>query len=229
MTNPSDPEFSSQKTETPIQGTPTMPQRKATMRLDQRQLTLISWSAVALIVVLLLGVGYNVFLDFKNTRDIIVAEDNMRALYKAMRGYSLDFDEKLPTADKWTDQVAGYLSAPPNTPGGKMSYLHGEDEKGAPLHYAYNDVVSDYKLEDRITPEEQRKTLDLSHVVLLIELPGQADNDHVHIPPRNTPAGEDALAQALAFPHNMSNRDKATAVIIYANGSTERITRKDLK
>jgi hypothetical protein len=146
-----------------------------------------------------------------------------------MSAYSLDFDSKLPTADKWTDQVAGYLSAPPGTPGGRFSYLHAEDENRKPLHYAYNDLVSDYKLEDRISSEEQRKTLELGRVVLLVEVPGEGNNEHVHIPPRNTPAGEEALAKILAFPHNSASPDKATAVVIYANGTTERLTRRDFK
>ena len=146
-----------------------------------------------------------------------------------MRGYSMDTDEKLPLASKWTEQVAGYLSAPPSLQGGKMAYLRGEDENGRPIHYAFNDLVSEYKLEDRTTPEEQRTTLELRNVVLLIEMPGEGANDHVRIPPRNTPKGEEALAKLLAFPHNAGNPDKATTVVLYANGTTERMTRKDLK
>ena len=205
------------------------PERKATLRLGQRQLSLISLTAISIVVVALCWITYRGFIEFKVTKDILASEDNMRALYKAMRGYSLDTDEKLPLADKWTDQVAGYLSAPPSQPGGKMAYLHGEDENGRPIHYVYNDLVSDYKLEDRITPEEQRKTLELNRVVLLIEKSGESSNDHVLIPPRNTPQGEEALAKLLTFPHNAGNPDKATTVVLYANGTTERLTPKDLK
>ena len=204
------------------------PERKATLRLGQRQLGLISLVAISLVVVGLLYGGYKGFIDFKITRDVIIAEDNMRALYKAMNGYAADWDNKLPTADKWTDQVTGYLSASPGTPGGKMSYLKAENEQGTPLHYVYNDLASDYKME-RVTAQEQRTAIEPGRMVLLIEAPGEAVNAHVRIPPRNTPEGEAALAKLLTFPHNIQDPDKATAVIIYANGSTERLTRKDLR
>ena len=205
------------------------PERKATLRLGQRQLSLISLTAISIVVVALLWVGYKGFIDFKITRDVSEADSHMHELYKAMRGYSMDTDEKLPIASKWTEQVAGYLSAPPSLQGGKMAYLRGEDEYGKPIHYVYNDLVSDYKLEDRITPEEQRATLELRNVVLLIEMPGEGENVHIRIPPRNTPQGEEALAKLLTFPHNAGSPDKATTVVLYANGSTERLTRKDLK
>ena len=204
------------------------PERKATFRLGQRQLSLIS-ACVVLFVVAALGLGaYHLFVDFKNTRDIIVAEDNLRALHKAALGYAADWDNTLPVADKWTDQVTGYLSAPPNTPGGKLSYLHGEDARGQALHYVYNDLASGYKLE-RITPQEQRTAIDPGRMVLFIEAPGEGANAHVRIPPRNTPEGEDALAKLLTFSHDPGDPNKATAVLIYANGSTERLTRKDFK
>ena len=152
-------------------------------------------ASVVLFVVAALGLGaYRLFVDFKNTRDIIVAEDNLRALHTAALGYAGDWDNTLPLADKWTDQVTGYLSAPPNTPGGKLSYLHGEDARGQALHYVYNDLASGYKLE-RVTPQEQRTAIDPGRMVLFIEMPGEGANAHVRIPPRNTPEGEDALAK----------------------------------
>ncbi len=204
------------------------PERKATRRLGPRQLSLISASGV-LFVVAALGFGaYRLFVDFKNTRDIIVAEDNLRALHKAVQGYAADWDNKLPDAAQWTDQVTGYLSAPPNTPGGKMAYLHGEDEHGQALHYVYNDLASGYKTE-RVTPDEQRTAIDPGRMVLFIEMPGEGANAHIRIPPRNTPEGEDTLAKLLTFPHDPGDPNKAVAVIIYANGSTERLTRNDFK
>ena len=204
------------------------PERKATVRLGQRHLSLLSVFAIGIVVAGLLWGAYLGFVDFKVTRDTIVAEDNMRALYKAMNGYAMDTDERFPTADKWTEQVTGYLSAPPNTPGGKMAYLHGEDEHGGALHYVYNDLMSGYN-RDPDSSKKPGKVYDLSRVVLLIEAPGEADNAHILIPPRNTPQGEEALLKILAFPHNAGDPNKATAVIIYANGTTDRITRKDLK
>ncbi len=204
------------------------PERKATRRLGQRQLSMIS-ASVVLFVVGALGYGaYRLFVDFKNTRDIMVAEDNMHALHKAVQNYAADWDNKLPDAAQWTDQVTGYLSAPPNTPGGKMAYLHGEDEHGQALHYVYNDLASGYKTE-RVTPQEQRTAIDPGRMVLFIEMPGEGANAHVRIPPRNTPEGEDTLAKLLTFPHDPGDPSKAVAVIIYANGSTERLTRNDFK
>src|SRR3954471_7311589 len=94
------------------------PERKATFRLGQRQLSLMSL-AVIVVIVLGLGVGmYSMYIQFKITRDLTIADSNLHALHQAVHGYAMDNDEQLPKAEEWTDQVSGYLSAPPGTPGG---------------------------------------------------------------------------------------------------------------
>ena len=80
-----------------------------------------------------------------------------------------------------------------------------------------------------MNPKKNAKTYDLSRLVLLMEAPGAGSNEHVSIPPRNTPEGEEALAKLLKFPHNADDPNKATTVILYANGNPERITRKDVE
>src|SRR5690349_13560594 len=103
---------------------PRRPERKATLRLGQRELSLLSLVIVLIVVAGLLYVGYRGFRVFKGQRDVVIARDNMHALYSAMKFYASDNDGKMPPADQWSDAVAAYLSAPPNKPGGKMAYLH---------------------------------------------------------------------------------------------------------
>ncbi len=204
------------------------PERKATLRLGQRHLSMMSL-AVIVVIVLGLFVGmYSLFIQFKITRDLTIADANLHTLHQAMHGYAMDHDEHLPTAAEWTDQVAGYLSAPPDTAGGRLSYLHGEDEYGHPLHYIYNDLADNLSL-DPANPDQKGKNYDLSHLILLMEAPGEGRNAHARILPRNTPEGEEALSKLLKFPHNADDPNKATTVILYANGNTERITRKDVE
>src|SRR5579871_2130485 len=101
------------------------PERKATLRLGQRELNRITLIVIAIIAAALLYAGYRGMQGFKAHRDVMLARDHLLALHKAMQGYALDWDGHLPPADHWMDSVSGYLSAPPNTPGGPKSYLHG--------------------------------------------------------------------------------------------------------
>lgn len=204
------------------------PERKATLRLGQRHLSLMSLAVIAVIVLGLCVGMYSLFIQFKITRDLTIADSNLHTLHQAMNGYAMDNEEHLPKAAEWTDQVAGYLSASPGTPGGRLSYLHGEDEYGHPIHYVYNDLADHLSL-DPANPDQKGKNYDLSRLVLLMEAPGEGRNEHARIPPRNTPAGEEALSKLLKFPHNANDPNKATTVILYANGNTERITRKDVE
>ena len=204
------------------------PERKATLKFGQRHLSMMSL-AVIIIIVFGFCVGmYSMYIQFKITRDLSITDSNLHALSKAMYGFAMDNDEHLPKAEEWTDQVTGYLSAPPDTPGGKLAYLRGEDEHGHPIHYIYNDLAGGLNL-DPANPKKDAKTYDLSRLVLLLEAPGEGRNEHARIPPRNTPEGEEALAKLLKFPHNADDPAKATTVVLYANGNTERITRKDVE
>lgn len=212
--------------------TPVQPERKATLRLGQRELSRLSLVVVVLIVVPLLFGLYRVFLGFRAQRDVVVAQDNLHALYNAMSAYANDWDQKLPPAESWTDKVAGYLSAPANKPGGRLSYLHGSGDNGE-ISYAYNELASEYNL-DPIAREKEfqtthKKIVDPARLILLIEQPGAGPNAHVSIPPQDSVQGEEALAKQLAFPHYSDQGDNATTLVLFANGNIVRYTRRDLK
>ncbi|HLK61359.1 MAG TPA: hypothetical protein VKU00_32720 [Chthonomonadaceae bacterium] len=202
------------------------PERKATLRLGQRELSLISLLVIGVIVLALGFAGVRLAQNFKSRRDIVIAQSNLHALYIAMHGYSLDWDNKLPHADQWAEEAAGYLSAPPDTPGGKLSYLHGSGD-GETIGYVYNDLASEYNLDDH--KDAHKLTVDPSRVVLLIERPGAPLNAHVSIPVQNNEQAEDALLKELAFPHYADDPKGATTVILYANGNVITKTRQDFK
>jgi hypothetical protein len=206
--------------EAPI--TPPRPEKKATLRLGQRELSRISL-AVILVIVAALGFGvYRLFLNFKSQRDIVIAQSNLLALHKAFRGYAEDWDGKLPPAEHWTDAVTGYLSAARGVPGGREALLQGPADSGT-VGYVYNDQVAGYNLE---RPDTQ-KYGNPSRLVVLIEKPGAQPNEHVSIPPQDSSQGEAALYKLLSFPHYASDPDKATTLILFADGHIERRQRRD--
>ncbi len=213
---------------------PRRPERRATVRfgLGQRQLSRITLFVVVLIVGALGFAAYRMAMGFKSDRDVVIARDNMLALYKAMRGSAQDWDEKLPTAEDWTDKVRGYLSAPPNKPGGKESYLNGPADAGT-VGYVYNDLAAGYNLNGAVTDMFGKtvgaKQAEPKYVVLLIERVGVLPNAHELIPPTDTPAGQDALHRLLTFPHGSDDPDNARTVVLYANGTIETLTRRDTK
>ncbi len=201
------------------------PERRATLRLGQRELGAISITVILVIVAALGLAGYRIFLGFKSTRDLVIADSNLHALYSAMQRYSEDWDDRLPSAPDWTDKVAGYLSAPPNTPGGAQSYLHGSGDSVA-VGYVYNDLAAGYNLRPTGTNDRQRQ-IDPGQLVLLIERPDAPRNAHVAIPPQGSAQGEQALYHELAFPHFADDTKEATTVVLFANGSLRRYKRLD--
>lgn len=200
------------------------PERKATLRLSQRELSRISLAVVLVIVAALGLAGYRVFVNFKSQRDIVIGKSNLLAIYKALRGYSLDYEGRLPPAETWTDVALGYLSASPGTPGGKEGLLHGPGD-GETIGYVYNDQAAGYNLETG--KDADGNLLDPSRVVLLIERPGAQANTHVKIPPQGSAQGEQALFKELAFPHYEDDTRNATTVILFANGNIVTRTRRD--
>ncbi len=203
--------------------TPPRPEKKATLRLGQRELSLISLAVILLITGALVFGGYRLFVSFRSQRNIVMAQSNLVALYKAMRGYAQDWDYRLPPADTWTDAVQGYLPSPPGMPGGKEAYLHGPSDLGE-VGYVYNDLAAGYNLE---RPELQ-KSASPNRLVLLIEKPGAGRNAHAVIPPQGNAQGEAALAKMLSFPHYADDAERATTLILYADGHIERPIRRDL-
>jgi hypothetical protein len=219
--------MSDDQTAPPAQEPLPRPEKKATLKLAQRELTRISTAVVVVIVLILCVAAYRTYKNFKAQRDIVIARGNLLALYKAFSNYAQDWDGKLPPADRWTDAIAGYLSASPGTPGGAMSYLHGPGDHGT-LGYVYNDLAAGFDLDP--TGEQYRKQkIDPRELVLLIEKPDAEPNAHVAILPQGTDVGEEALAKLLAFPHYEDDLNNATSVVIFANGTPVTLTRRDLK
>jgi hypothetical protein len=212
--------------DTNSQDAPRRPERRATLRFGQRELSRMTLFISIVIVGALGFAAYHVFLGFKAHRDIMIARDHMLALYKAMGGYAQDWDGRLPPADRWTEAVSGYLSAPPNTPGGPKSYLHGPGD-GPTVGYVYNDLAAGYSLENG--KNARNRPIDSSRLVLLIEQVGVGDNAHRPIPLQENTQAEEDLYKALAFPHYSDDPKSATTVILYANGSIVTMTRQDFK
>ena len=201
---------------------PIAPRRRATVRLSQRELSRISLGVVVLIVSLLGFLGYRAMMGFKASHDLLIAKQNLHMLHEAFYNYAQDWDNQLPPADRWTDVIAGYLSSS-GQPGGPLASLHGPGD-GRQITYVYNDLAAGYGLE-----AGQKRTIDPSRLILLIERPGGALNSHVTIPPQVNPQAEKALLKELAFPHGADDIDNAATVVLFANGSQRVLTRRDLR
>jgi prepilin-type processing-associated H-X9-DG protein len=208
--------------------TPPPPQRRATFRLGQRQLSGLSLGVIILSSLIVLLFGYQVVHNFIITRNIITAENNLRQLYKAMGSYAMDTDGQLPDATRWRDQTVGYLSASPGTPGGKLSFLNGTTDSGT-VGYAFNTLASKYNTETGETPN--RKPIPANRLILLIEKRGVAKNanETVTIPPQTSEESIQELGRILQFPHRSDDGDGATAVVLFADGHIERKTRSQLR
>lgn len=207
---------------------PPRPERKATLRLGQRELSLISMGVVLFSIAIVGFFGYRIYLNFKITRDMIVAENNLRALYTAMRSFGHDWEGRMPKADEWMEQTAGYLSAPPGTSGGALAYLQGPADSGT-VGYVFNDLASGYNVETN--KNAKGELINPANLILLIERPGVAreENAHTPIPIQNNLQGRQALEKALTFPHNADDIENATTLVLYANGRIQRLLRRDFK
>jgi hypothetical protein len=201
---------------------------KATMRLGQRELARISMAVIGLIVLGLLYGAYKAVAGFKTKRDLVIAQDNLLNLYRGMRGYALDYDSKLPPADKWSDLVVGYLNSSQGRPGGREAYLTGTSELG-PITYVYNDAASGYNLEPNGKENDRQRKIDPAHLILLIERVGREHNLHAELPPQDSAAHEEELAKQLAFPHDADDEKNASTLILYADGNIVTLTRQDFK
>jgi hypothetical protein len=201
---------------------------KATLRLGQRELTRITMAVIALIVAGLLYGGWKAVEGFKSKRDLVIAQDNLLNLYRAMGSYALDYDSKLPPAETWADAVTGYLNSSQGRPGGKEAYLKGTSELG-PVGYVYNDAASGYNLEPNGKEDDRQRKIDPSHLILLIERVGAARNAHAYLPPQDSVSHEEELAKQLSFPHYADDEKNAATLILYANGNIVTLTRQDIK
>lgn len=202
-------------------------ERRATLRLGQRELSRITMAFGALILAGVLFGMYHVYLNFKSQRDIVIAKENLLALYKGMRHYADDWDDHLPAASKWTDDVAGYLSAPSDTPGGALAALHGPADDGT-VSYAYNIQASRYNLAP-VGTAENRNYVDPATLPLLVERLNAPRNAVVDIPPQVSAQAQAAFLKQLQFVHYASDPTHASTVVLFASGSIVVYTRKDLE
>ena len=207
---------------------PARPERKATLRLGQRELSLISLGVIIFSVFIVGFFGYRIFLNFKTTRNLILAESNLKAIYTGMRGYAQDWEGKMPDASKWVEQTAGYLSAPRGTKEGPLAYLQGPADSGT-VGYVFNELASGYNVETG--KNAQGRVINPANLILLIERPGvsREASVHVRIPVQSNLQGREALEKELVFPHNADDTENATTVVLFANGKIQRMLRRDFK
>ena len=201
---------------------PNVPRRAATLRLSQQDLTRISCSVVVFIFLVLGFLGYRAMLGFKANHDLLIAKENLHSIQKAFHSYAQDWDQRLPPADRWTDQIAGYLSSS-GQPGGPMASLHGPGD-GRSVGYVYNDLAAGQSVD-----LSEKQSIDVSRLILLIERPGAQPNEHVSIPMQGNPDAEKALLKELAFPLGSDDTENASTVVMYGNGTQRVLTRRDFR
>ncbi len=204
------------------------PEKKATLKLGQRELSLLSIGVVALVVLALLMGGYRAFRNFKSQRDIVLNQSNLHSLFTALQLYSADYEGKLPPADHWLDAIAGYISVPQGTPNGKEGLLQGPSD-GEPVNYVYNDDAEGYNLEPKPAKEDRQRLIAPKYLPILIERIGVARNTHEKMAVPGSPSGDDAFAKSLQFPHYTNDPDNATTVVLFANGNIQRYIKRDFK
>ena len=201
---------------------------KATLRLGQRELTRLTIAVIAVIVMGFLYGGWKAVQGFKTKRDLVIAQDNLLNLYRAMGSYAQDYDSKLPPAESWSDGILGYLSASQARPGGREAFLTGTSELG-PVGYVYNDAASGYNLEPTGKENDRQRKILPHDLILLIERVGAPRNAHVSLPPQDTVAHEQELAKEMSFPHDAEDDKNASTLVLYADGHITTLTRQDLK
>jgi hypothetical protein len=203
---------------------PLRPERRATLRLGQRELSRLTLLIVVAVLVPLGWGLFRVYKNFKSQRDVVIAHDNMVRLIKAFRGYAADWDGAMPKPDRWADSIGGYIQVPPDTPGGKLGALEGPGDGIEQIRYVYNDLAAGYNFE-----KPDKRYGDPSEIVLLFERPGAPLNAHVSIPPQvpGERASESAFYKQLAFPHYADAGDNATTVVLYLSGTIRRLRRAD--
>ena len=201
------------------------PERKATIRLGQRELSRISLAVILLISAGLIFAGYRLFLGFKSQRDITLARANLHTISVGLSAYAQDWNGKLPLAATWQQDIAGYV---PNSGGrGNVMSAFSAPGDGADVGYVYNELAAGYNLEPIDKEHDRQKNLPLDQLILVTERTGAPLNSHVLIPAQGDAQGEAALYKVLDFPHNASDPQKATTVLLYANGSVVTRTKQD--
>ena len=210
--------------------TSSVPRRKPTVKWSQSSLNRILIGVILVIAVALGFLAYRAILGFRAAHDITEATDNMHAIDKAMRFYSEDWDRHLPPADNWMENIKGYLNC--HGKGASGGCLSGPSDVGQ-VSYVYNDLAEGYSLEtgkhDLKDRETKEKSIDPSQLVVLFEKVGAAPNTHVSIPIQKDREAEQGLGRALSFSHNADDEERATGLVLYANGYVKRWTKKDFK
>ena len=202
------------------------PERKATVRLGQRELSRISLAVILLISVGLAFALYRVFLGFKSQRDITLARANLHTISVALSAYAQDWNGRLPQADHWQENIAGYLPSSSGRASGAGS-VYSAPGDGANVGYVYNELAAGYNLEPTDVARDRQRNLPPDQMVLIIERTNAPLNAHVTIPAQSNAQSEDALFKALDFPHYASDPQKATTVLLFANGKVSTRTKQD--
>jgi len=204
---------------------PARPERKATLRLGQRELSRISLAVIALISAGLLFAGYRVFLGFKSQRDITLGRSNLHTLSVAFSAYAQDWNGKLPLAATWQQDISGYVA----NSGGRGNALNvfSAPGDGANVGYVYNELAAGYNLEPTDKEHDRQLILKPNQLVLLIERTNAPLNAHVAIPAQSNAQGEAALFKVLDFPHRASDPQQATTVLLFATGKVDTRTKQD--
>ena len=204
---------------------PARPERKATLRLGQRELSRITLAVGLLIGAGLIFAAYRTFLGFKSQRDITLARSNLHAIDNALRTYAQDWNGRLPPSDRWEENIALFLPGSANNRG--ITGIYAAPGDGANVGYVYNVLAAGYNLEPTDAAHDKQKALPLDNLVLIFERTGAPLNAHEPIPPQLDAPSEAALYKALDFPHYAGDPQNATTVLLYANGKIITRTRRD--
>ena len=206
------------------------PRRKPTVKWSQTSLNRILIGFILVIAFALSFLAYRAILSFRAAHDITEATDNMHEIDKAMRFYSEDWEKHLPSAENWTDNIRGYLNC--RGKGGGSGCMQGPSDVGE-VGYVYNDLADGYSLEsgkhDLVDKKTKEKPIDPSLLVVLFEKVGAKANTHMSIPIQKDRDAEQELGKALSFSHYADDEERATGLVLYANGYVKRWTKKDFK
>ena len=204
------------------------PEKKATLKLGQRELSLLSIGVVALVSLGLLVGGYRTYKNFKSQRDIVLNQSNIRSILTALQLYAQDYEGRLPPADHWIDSISGYISVPQGTPGGLNGVLTGPGDDGT-VGYVYNDDAAEYNLEPKPAAEDRQRLVLPKYLPLVIERENAPRNAHEKLGMTDTAEHEREFAKSLQFPHYKNDPDNAKTLILFANGSITNPIRRDFK
>lgn len=162
------------------------PPRRATRRLDARQLYFIQRGAIILICIIFYFVVFRpAYTYVVSHRDFTTCQDNLRKVSRGIATYASDFDDTLPLGQNWMDATAGFTGTRSGTGQTTSEIFHCPlDTSGAPTSYAYNDLLSGLVRQNPVRQsaeaEARRERAGrIEHAPLIIEKHGGARNAHL--------------------------------------------------